>query len=78
MFWSLPGGSIHKDEDMHAAVKRVASGIIKNNQNQNISLGEIEPVSFIQNTFKNNRGEVVHHGLAFVARVRNKKTFENR
>jgi predicted adenylyl cyclase CyaB len=73
LFWSLPGGSIHRKEDMHSAVKRVASYILTDIEKQKILLGEIEPVSFIQNKFKYNGEEVVHHGIAFVARVRNKR-----
>lgn len=76
LYWSLPGGSIRNGEDIHMSVNRIANNLIKNSGTDKISLGEIEPVSFIQNTFKYKNDIITHHGLAFTARVRNKKNIK--
>jgi predicted adenylyl cyclase CyaB len=74
LYWSLPGGSIHKNEDFHTAVKRIASGI--NGGSVELMLGEVEPVAFIENEFKFNGQSYVHYGIAFMARVRKKGLIE--
>jgi predicted adenylyl cyclase CyaB len=72
LFWSLPGGSIQKNEDIHAAVKRISQEMNEGGS-RDVMLGEIEPIAFVENEFSFN-GEVCRHfGLAFSARIRNKQ-----
>lgn len=70
LFWSLPGGSIKKNEEIHAAIRRISEKIPSGQEK--ISIGEIEPIAFITNNFKYNDEEFSHYGFAFVARLRNK------
>ncbi len=72
LFWSLPGGSIQKNEDIHAAVKRISSEISEDNKIE-IALGEIEPIAFVENTFSFKGEACCHFGLAFSGRIRNKQ-----
>ncbi|MFA5248004.1 MAG: HAD-IA family hydrolase [Patescibacteria group bacterium] len=74
LFWSLPGGSIQKNEDIHTAVKRILKEISEDN-NIDMMLGEIEPIAFVHNEFIFNGNTCCHFGLAFSARIRNKKDF---
>ena len=70
LFWSLPGGSIKKNEEIHAAIRRISEKIPAGQEK--ISIGEIEPIAFITNDFKYKDESYSHYGFAFVARLRNK------
>ncbi len=72
--WSLPGGAINKSEDIHSCVRRMANEICSNNQE--IVVGEIEPIAFLTNEFIYKEKRHTHHGLAFVARMRNETEVE--
>ncbi|MCX6754034.1 MAG: methyltransferase domain-containing protein [Candidatus Nomurabacteria bacterium] len=74
LYWSLPGGSIHKNEDFHTAVKRLANKI--NGGSVKLLLGEVEPVAFIENKFIYKDQFYIHYGIAFMARIRNKGQLE--
>ncbi len=77
LYWSLPGGSILKNEEIHAAVRRVAQRICESDKK--IIIGEIEPIAFIKNRFFYKSENYTHYGIAFTARIRNKKqiNFDN-
>ncbi len=71
LYWSLPGGSILKNEDIHTAVRRISERI--QTDGNKMILGEIEPIAFIKNKFNCQDNSFVHHGIAFTARIRNFK-----
>jgi ubiquinone/menaquinone biosynthesis C-methylase UbiE len=64
----LLGGSVRTDrmETFIEAAGRLASHAVPG-----IQLGEMEPVAFLRNHFTFRDQECFHHGIAFVARVRN-------
>lgn len=72
--WSLPGGSILENEDIHASLRRIARKICPNFNE--VIIGEIEPIVFIENEFCNNNKTHTHRGMAFIARVRDKKNVD--
>lgn len=74
LYWSLPGGSIHKNEDFHTAVKRITNKI--NGGSAKLLLGEVEPVAFIENKFRYKDQCYTHYGIAFMTRIRNKGILE--
>ncbi|MEK7478264.1 MAG: class IV adenylate cyclase [Patescibacteria group bacterium] len=73
--WSLPGGSILKNEDIHSAVRRISKNIIED-ETSKVSLGEIEPIAFVENEFIYGEKSYKHYGIAFAARLRNKDDFD--
>jgi ubiquinone/menaquinone biosynthesis C-methylase UbiE len=66
--WISIGGGLRSDEKetFIAACVRHASKTM-----QNIQLGEIEPVAFLENKFCYNNEIAIHKGIAFVGRIRN-------
>lgn len=74
LYWSLPGGSIHKNEDFHTAVKRITNKI--NGGSIKLLLGEVEPVAFIENKFRYKDQYYTHYGVAFMTRIRNNGPIE--
>ncbi len=75
LYWSLPGGSVHKDEDLHIAVKRIANKI--RGGLSDVLIGEIEPIAFIENEFCFKNDNFIHYGIAFMARIRSKDFFNS-
>ncbi|HAN10036.1 MAG TPA: class IV adenylate cyclase [Clostridiales bacterium] len=73
LFWSVPGGSIYKSENIHNAIKRTSEKISKE-----IKIGEVEPIAYIKNKFTYDSQEYEHNGLAFIARIRNKEDINTR
>ncbi|OGO83829.1 MAG: hypothetical protein A2Y18_03605 [Clostridiales bacterium GWD2_32_19] len=73
LFWSIPGGSIYKNENIHNAIKRTSEKISKQ-----IKIGEVEPIAYIKNKFIYDSQEYEHNGLAFIARIRNKEDINKR
>lgn len=71
LYWALPGGSILKNEDIHAAVRRISKRISADS-NFDVSLGEIEPIALVENEFFSEGETFKHFGIAFSARIRNK------
>ena len=66
--WKMHGGSVKSAESedfVRAAERHVRSSV------PDISLGEVEPVALLENTFI-YRGEIhTHSGIAFIGRIRN-------
>lgn len=73
--WSLLGGSIKRNEDIHSAIRRISQDLSTNRNG--VTIGEIEPVAFVRNEFIYKKESCTHHGIAFVARIRNKKDFSS-
>jgi len=67
LYWGLPGGSIRGDETVHMALNRISKSI-----DENIIIGDVEPVATIENVFSYESEKYTHYGLAFMARIRNK------
>ena len=66
--WKMHGGSVKsaESEDFVRAAERHARSSVPD-----ISLGEVEPVALLENTFI-YRGEIhTHSGIAFIGRIRN-------
>ena len=70
LYWSLPGGSVRTDEDIHTAIRRISERISLG-PNKTV-IGEIEPIAFVTNKFSYKDQTFSHYGIAFIARVRNK------
>lgn len=66
--WGLPGGSIRNDESFNQAITRLARNI-----DSNMLIGNVEPISYIENEYIYDYKKVYHYGLGFIARVRNTK-----
>lgn len=69
--WGLPGGSIKDDETINQAINRISKNIDKN-----IVIGDIEPITLIENKFNYNSESYIHYGMGFIARVRNKQEIQ--
>lgn len=69
--WGLPGGSIKDTETINQALNRIAQNVDKN-----IIIGDVEPVTSIENIFHFKEQEFVHYGMGFIARVRNKENID--
>lgn len=67
--WGLVGGGIKPklDDNFVDAVERTVSRNI-----DGLQLGEVEPITFVENTFEFGGRQHVHRGVAFVARVRHR------
>ena len=72
LYWSLPGGSILKNEDIHSAVRRISKKITEDGISD-ISVGEIEPIALVENNFTFAGSTYKHFGIAFAARLRSNK-----
>jgi predicted adenylyl cyclase CyaB len=70
--WSLPGGAILNNEDVHSSLRRIARKICPNFDE--VVIGEIEPIAFLENEFFNKNETHSHKGMAFMARIRNKES----
>lgn len=70
LYWSIPGGSIHKNEDIHMAVNRIVQEIVE--EGKGVFIGEIEPIAFVENRFTYKDETFTHYGIAFMGRLRNK------
>lgn len=66
--WGLPGGSIESSESFNQAITRLSKKI-----NENILIGNVEPITYIENEYKYKDKNKIHYGLGFIARVRNIK-----
>lgn len=66
--WGLPGGSIESDESFNQAITRLSKNI-----SENILIGNVEPITYIENEYKYKDKKKIHYGLGFIARVRNLK-----
>lgn len=71
--WGLPGGSVKDTETINQALNRIAQNV-----NKNIVIGDVEPVTLIENNFKYGNKKFVHHGMGFIARIRNKYIIDNK
>lgn len=71
--WGLPGGSVKDTETINQALNRIAQNI-----NKNIIIGDVEPVTLIENIFNYGDEKFVHHGMGFIARIRNKYVIDNK
>lgn len=67
LYWGLPGGSIRDDETVHMAINRISKSI-----DDNIIIGDVEPLAIIENVFNHESEKYSHIGIAFMARIRNK------
>lgn len=67
--WGLPGGSIKDDETINHAINRISKNI-----DNSIIIGDIEPITIIENKFNYKKQSYVHYGLGFIARIRNKQS----
>lgn len=65
--WGLPGGSVKDTETINQALNRIAQNI-----NKDIVIGDVEPVTLIENIFFYENKKFVHYGMGFIARIRNK------
>lgn len=74
IYWALPGGSIHKNEDFHMAIKRIANKL--NSNSKKLLLREVEPAAFIENKFKFKDQSYTHYGIAFMSKIRNNGALE--
>jgi len=75
LYWSLPGGSVLKNEDVHSAIRRISGEITEDGKSE-ISLGEIEPIAFVENEFIYQQEVCMHFGFVFAARIRNKQDLD--
>lgn len=64
--WELPGGSIRQDETVYEAINRIAKQVYPN-----VKVCDVEPVLKITNTYVYKDAQTIHHGLGFIARIRN-------
>lgn len=71
--WGLPGGSVKNTETINQALNRIAQNI-----NKDIIIGDVEPVTLIENVFNYGDEKFVHHGMGFIARIRNKYVIDNK
>lgn len=71
--WGLPGGSVKDTETINKALNRIAQSI-----NSDIIIGNVEPVSLIENIFNYDDEKYVHYGMGFIARIRNKYVIDNK
>ena len=71
--WGLPGGSVKNTETINQALNRIAQNI-----NKDIIIGDVEPVTLIENVFNYVDEKFVHHGMGFIARIRNKYVIDNK
>lgn len=71
LFWGLPGGSIKDNETINQALDRIAKKICPN-----IKIGNVEPVTQIENQFTYAHQTIRHYGLGFMARIRNKEKID--
>lgn len=69
--WGLPGGSIKDNETINQTLRRIAKQI-----DGCIEIGDIEPVTLIENKFIFHNEQFVHYGIGFIARLRNKSKVE--
>ena len=67
--WNLPGGSLRDDlqETFIDACTRLSCELVAN-----ITLGEIQPLVFMENAFYYDGQVCTHQGIAFCARIRNR------
>lgn len=65
--WGLPGGSIKDDETINQAINRISKNVDKD-----IIIGDIEPITLIENKFNYKKDSYIHYGMGFIARIRNK------
>lgn len=67
LYWDIPGGSVKDNETIYMALNRIAKSV-----DNNIILGNVEPVILIENVFNYKENKVMkHYGLVFMGRVRN-------
>ena len=69
--WELPGSSIKIDETVFETIRRVSKNLA-----YNIEIGDLEPISRINNIYRYDEEKVVHQGLVFIARLRNEKEID--
>ena len=69
--WGLPGGSIKKDESINQAINRIAKTIHKD-----MLIGNVEPVTLIENSYYYKGQVVKHYGIGFIARIRNAQSID--
>lgn len=73
LYWGLPGGSVRDTETVNQALNRIAQGV-----NKDVIIGDVEPVTLIENIFKYKDEKYFHYGMGFIARIRNKKVIDNK
>lgn len=71
--WGLPGGSVKNTETINQALNRIAQNV-----NKNIIIGDVEPVTLIENIFNYKNKKFIHYGMGFMARIRNKYVIDNK
>ena len=71
--WGLPGGSVKDTETINQALNRIAQSI-----NNNIIICDVEPVTLIENIFNYGNRKYTHHGMGFIARIKNKYIIDNK
>ena len=64
--WGLPGGSIKENESIYHAINRLAKAVHKD-----IVIGNVEPVSLIENKYSFKDENIIHYGMGVIARLRN-------
>lgn len=69
--WGLPGGSIRNNESFNQAITRLAKNI-----SNDILIGNVEPITYVENEYKYKDRKKTHYGLGFIARVRNLKDID--
>lgn len=71
--WGLPGGSVKNTETINQTLNRIAQNV-----NKNIIIGDVEPVTLIENIFNYKNKKFIHYGMGFMARIRNKYVIDNK
>ncbi|MCI6002282.1 MAG: hypothetical protein MRZ37_03965, partial [Tenericutes bacterium] len=71
--WGLPGGSVKNTETINQAVNRIAQNVCSG-----IMIGDVEPVTLIENIFNYKNKKFIHYGMGFIARIRNKSIIDNK
>lgn len=71
--WGLPGGSVKDTETINQAVNRIAQSV-----NKDIIIGDVEPVTLIENVFNYGKEKYIHYGMGFISRIRNKSIIDTK
>lgn len=69
----MPGGSVKNTETINQALNKIVQNI-----NKDIIIGDVEPVTLIENVFNYGDEKFVHHGMGFIAWIRNKYVIDNK
>ena len=64
--WELPGGSIRQNETVYDAINRIAKQV-----SPCVKVCDVEPMLKINCSYTYKENTTTHHGLGFIARIRN-------